>query len=144
MAKRKKSKRERYKTGKFWKRIREVVITRAKGMCELCKNPNPPFDIDHCWTRGIDDLYFDLSNLTALCKSCHYKKSKHIDGVEKFVDKLVKEREGVFEWNRMELIAKAKAPMKEPWTDEMLENLISGYEKLYQEECVLGARRKKR
>ena len=49
--------------------IRENVLRRSKGKCELCGKDG--CDIDH-----IDGASSDLSNLQLLCKDCHNQKTQ--------------------------------------------------------------------
>lgn len=53
---------------KLSREIRENVLRRSKGKCELCGKEG--CDIDH-----IDGASSDLSNLQLLCKDCHNQKT---------------------------------------------------------------------
>ena len=76
--------------GYLWRKIRERVIKRAKGLCEECLRlgfVTAGCDVDHIKSKakgGTDDLENlqllggtdDLENLQLLCKECHKKKTQ--------------------------------------------------------------------
>jgi len=52
---------------------RRCVISRSEGQCASCHGP-PPFDVDHIVPVALGGTD-DLSNLQALCKPCHRRKT---------------------------------------------------------------------
>ena len=87
--------------------------------------------MDHCFGRKNAILLFSLSNLTLLCKLCHFKKTYTIRGYEKLVDDRVKHREGLAWWaSAFNEIQKSKK-----WDRETLENKI---EELADSLCRVG------
>lgn len=57
------------KSRRLSRSIRESVLERSKGKCEICEKPGA--DIDH-----ISGSSSELTNLQYLCKSCHNSKTE--------------------------------------------------------------------
>lgn len=106
---------------KCWKLVREVVIRRAAGRCELCGKAGE--QVDHCFSRQVSRLFYDTRNLTLLCAICHFKKSYRIDGFEKLVDDIVRRREGMEWWLRVQNVARDLRPHK--WEISDLEAIVN-------------------
>lgn len=63
---------------KTWKAIREKVILRDNGCCQLCIRNNfieyRNLQVHHIIKRADDEsLVYELDNLVTLCRSCHDK-----------------------------------------------------------------------
>ena len=83
---------------KIWLVLRQAAILRDGGKCQICYK-KADLQVDHCFTRAIGRLHFDLSNLTTLCAKCHTSKSLRKGGpVDKQVDEIVRRREGNDWW----------------------------------------------
>ena len=78
---------------KIWLVLRQAAILRDGGKCQICYK-KADLQVDHCFTRAIGRLHFDLSNLTTLCAKCHTSKSLRKGGP---VDKQVKSCAGAKE-----------------------------------------------
>ena len=61
-----------------WKRLRLQLLSR-RPICQRCKKYNKittAIDVDHIQEhKGNRDLFFNINNLQALCKSCHSWKT---------------------------------------------------------------------
>jgi len=68
--------REVYSTTR-WRLVRDLAMTRAKGLCEICYENGiieKGVICDHIVPiKANDELTWDLSNLRILCRSCHNK-----------------------------------------------------------------------
>ncbi len=66
-----------------WQRLRKQVLTKQP-LCVEClkvKRITPATVVDHIKPhKGDADLFFDVSNLQPLCKSCHDRKTAKEDG----------------------------------------------------------------
>ena len=78
---------------KAWDLIREIILNRAGFRCEICKSKDN-LQVDHCFSRTCKLLYYDMANLTCLCKSCHFKKTYRQEVMDLRVYRLVEKREG--------------------------------------------------
>ena len=108
--------------------MKEAVWRRDKATCQLCGAKNIPCDVDHWISRRNMSTYFDLNNLTLLCKSCHTKKSfGYADFTERVTD-IVREREG--EAVMQELRQTANTVKK--WQIDEMEHLIEIYKNIFQ------------
>lgn len=91
---------------KLWADLKLKVRERANGFCELCGSQER-LETDHCFSAsGAVRLRYDIRNLTLLCNSCHTKKSYNVGGYEKLVDGIVKIREGIDVFEKMQKLAK--------------------------------------
>lgn len=83
-------------------------------MCSSRQMTNAGTEVDHCFSRDVMQLHFDVRNLTMICRSHHQEKT--FTSNEK-VFYVVKRREGVkwFEW------ARAIALSKKPGSPNILE-----------------------
>lgn len=105
---------------KIWEILRLQAKERDKDKCALCGNPED-LQIDHCFSASqAVRLRYDLRNLTTLCSICHTKKTYCIEGFEKRVDELVKEREGINVWKEMFLLSQKSGT----WTLFELEQML--------------------
>lgn len=60
---------------RLWKKIREMVIARDQGLCQICLKRGLTVagtDVDHVNNDGNDN---DLTNLMLLCHECHSLKT---------------------------------------------------------------------
>lgn len=96
-----------------WQLCREIVKIRDRGKCAICSSKER-LQVDHCFTRATRALFYDISNLTLLCGSCHFAKSKtkkcHADLK---VYRHVMDREGLDKFNEMSAIDDALKPFPE-------------------------------
>ena len=64
---------------RIWKQIRQQVIRRDKGICQMCNKPyelgGKSAQIDHIKPVNQGGAELDLCNLQLLCFSCHASKS---------------------------------------------------------------------
>jgi len=60
-----------------WRRLRKAVMERDAWMCRHCGKPTGESgNCDHITPhKGDWELFVSLSNLQALCQSCHSRKS---------------------------------------------------------------------
>lgn len=65
---------------------------------------------DHCFSRRNRAIFYDPSNLSILCQSCHFLKTHRIKGADLGVYRLVEAREGKGEFKRLYDIAKLHRP----------------------------------
>lgn len=99
---------------------------RDKSTCQICgatKDKGAVIQVDHCFTRKAKQLFYDTRNGTILCKSCHTKKTYHVQGFEKIVDDFVRRREGIDWWVSAMHQARYGGAVK--FTYQELEDLIS-------------------
>lgn len=82
---------------------------RAGGRCELCKS-DVDLQIDHCFSRSVKEIFYEPSNLTALCQVCHFQKTYHIRCRDLDVYAHVMNREGKDEYQRLKDLARAMKP----------------------------------
>lgn len=60
---------------RLWQKIRQMVITRDQGLCQVCLKRGLTVagtDVDHVNNDGNDN---DLTNLMLLCHECHSLKT---------------------------------------------------------------------
>lgn len=92
-----------------------IVVSKAvherDGKCQICGSTDT-LQVDHCFSRAISLLHHDIKNLTLLCRSCHFKKSYCVGGMEKRVDEVVRKREGEDWWDCALNYAKSHKPHK--------------------------------
>ena len=66
-----------------WHKVREEVILRAKGRCEVCGKPGTEVHHKiHLTLDNVDDpsIALNLDNLLLLCKECHNKMHGRVNG----------------------------------------------------------------
>jgi len=67
-----------YKTPQ-WRKLRYQALRRDRGICVICEREGyqrMATDVDHIIEHSGDiELFYDLSNLQSLCKSCHSRKT---------------------------------------------------------------------
>ena len=68
-----------------------AAVNRRDKKCQLCGSQQI-LQADHCFSRTVKALFFDIRNMTLLCSGCHTKKTFTIKGHEKALDELVRER----------------------------------------------------
>jgi len=86
---------------KIWLVLRVKAVKRDEHRCQVCGNSGPKagLQIDHCFSRRIGRLHFEIENLTTLCSRCHTIKSFQKGGsLDKQVDEIVRSREGYGWW----------------------------------------------
>jgi hypothetical protein len=85
-------------------------------------NHSSTYQIDHCFSRTIKELFLDLANLTKICSTCNQAKgsgkisSSKKDAITIAVHEIVKKREGIDTYNRLLEIASRLASFPE-WRD---------------------------
>ena len=55
---------------------------------------NGPLQVDHCFTRGDKNLFYDVRNGTVVCASCNAAKNFKNKSVDRAIDDIVRRREG--------------------------------------------------
>lgn len=114
---------------KTWKLVSVYIRKTANnGKCEMCRNKAT--QVDHCFSRRVKELFFNLSNLTALCGSCHTKKTYLMNAYDLKVYAFVEAREGKDVYDQMFWIAKAHKPFPKWSNREWLENKLEWAEGL--------------
>ena len=93
---------------KNWDLCREIVRIRSGNSCELCDSPYE-LQTDHCFSRTKKQLFYEISNLTLLCSSCHTSKTYNIGDKVLEVFEHVERREGA-KFFKMREIAKRNGP----------------------------------
>ena len=76
-SKKKHSKLEKFYKSDRWHMARDIVITRANGLCEKCGQPGlEVHHIIHLTPDNVDDVSISINpkNLIYLCKECHNKE----------------------------------------------------------------------
>jgi 5-methylcytosine-specific restriction endonuclease McrA len=76
-----------------WEKVRQYVIARANGLCEMCKAKGiikPGREVDHIveLTDGNKrdwDVAYNPDNLQLLCGDCHNDKHDRSIGLQKFI-----------------------------------------------------------
>ena len=119
---------------RLWK---EVCHKRDGGECQVKKhfpniaiNHSNTFQIDHCFSRTIKELFLDLSNGTEICSTCNQAKgsgkisSSKKDAITIAVHEIVKKREGEDTYQRLLEIASRLANFKDWKNIEWLEMQI--------------------
>lgn len=92
---------------KNWDLCRKIVRFRGN-VCELCESPYE-LQVDHCFSRKVKQLFYEISNLTLLCSSCHTKKSFNQEDLALRVFEHVENREGA-KFYKMREVAKRGGP----------------------------------
>lgn len=100
---------------KNWDLCREIVRLRNNNGCELCGSIFE-LQVDHAFSRTKRQLFYEISNLTLLCSSCHTAKSfnqgdkvlevfEHVEkreGVKFFKNREIAKKNGPFgDWNKI-------------------------------------------
>lgn len=123
---------------KLEKIIKEIVFMRDGGVCQVQANyPNIKIShsgclqMDHCFSRSIKELYYDLANLTLICSTCNAAKGSNRiavtkrDAVTVAVHEIVKNREGEDTYNRLLEIGSGLCAFQEVnkvwWLEEQIE-----------------------
>lgn len=107
------------------------TFLRDLGKCQvqemfpmIAVNHSDIMQSDHCFSRSIHELFFDVSNRTLICSTCNcIKGSGNIcatkkDAVTIAVHEIVKHREGIDAYNRMLEIAQRKCAFKD-WSNPL-------------------------
>lgn len=118
--------------------IKKIIYIRDGGVCQVQKHyPNIAINhsevkqVDHCFSRTIKELYFDLANLTLICSTCNGVKGSNKIAVSKkdaitvAVHEIVKKREGEDVYNRLFEISSRLAHFPEwkniAWLEKQIE-----------------------
>jgi len=109
-----------------------ACLRRDKQACQLCHTskrefPNLVLQVDHCFSRRMQEIHYDHRNGTTLCKGCHTRKTFNVGGADYALYKLVERREG--EAVMMEMQGKNKV---KKWTALELENQMFHLDSLFQ------------
>ena len=105
----------------------KAAVHRRDKVCQLCKSSNVSFDVDHFISRRNMATYFDINNLTLLCKSCHVKKSFGYQDYEMRVMDVVCEREGKDVCEEL----RTKSRQIKKWDIDTLTELAKTYSRLF-------------
>lgn len=108
---------------------RQIVNKRDGEGCQVKKhfpniaiNHSQVYQIDHCFSRTIKELFLDLANLTKICSTCNQAKgsgkisASKKDAITIAVHEIVKKREGEDTYQRLLEIASSLASFPE-WRD---------------------------
>jgi hypothetical protein len=103
-----------------------VVDKRDGDGCQVQKhfpniaiNHSDTYQIDHCFSRTIKELFLDLANLTKICSTCNQAKgsgkisASKKDAITIAVHEIVKKREGEDTYQRLLEIASRLADFKD-------------------------------
>ena len=101
---------------------KEIVNKRDGDGCQVKKhfpniaiNHSNTYQIDHCFSRTIKELFLDLANLTKICSTCNQAKgsgkisASKKDAITIAVHEIVKKREGEDTYQRLLEIASSLA-----------------------------------
>ena len=58
-----------------WKRLRRVILDRDGWRCQSCGKAGR-LEVDHILAVHLDGAFWDLGNLQALCRDCHFAKTR--------------------------------------------------------------------
>lgn len=99
---------------KMWK---EACIARDGRKCKVKEyitgiTHTEIIQVDHCFSRSIKALFLDVSNGTVVCSGCNMQKN-FSSGIDKIIDKIVRDREGVEKFDLMLKIALEHKPFKD-------------------------------
>jgi len=108
-----KDKKKRAIEKRLWNLIIEIAVRRSK-KCEFAGCKKDGAQRDHCFSSMVSALRFDHRNITNLCAGHHTQKTFCVNGAEKVIDAVVREREGEAWWREAMSISQSKAPFK--WT----------------------------
>lgn len=61
-----------------WKTLRRKVLDRADGVCEECSSIGE-IQVHHIKPVSLGGAIWDLSNLKAVCRSCHLAEHRKIE-----------------------------------------------------------------
>ena len=105
---------------------KEIVDKRDGEGCQvqihypnIAINHSDTYQIDHCFSRTIKELFLDLANLTKICSTCNQVKGSGKIGASKkdaitiAVHEIVKKREGEDTYQRLLEIASRLADFKD-------------------------------
>ena len=105
---------------------KEIVDKRDGEGCQvqihypnIAINHSTTYQIDHCFSRTIKELFLDLANLTKICSTCNQAKgsgkisASKKDAITIAVHEIVKKREGIDTYNRLLEIASRLANFKD-------------------------------
>lgn len=119
------------KAERIWK---EICLRRDGRECQIKKRfpevktkHSKVFQVDHCFWRFDKNLFLEPSNGTVICSSCNLQKSFGHRAIDKLVDTIVQEREGLDKYNEMLIKATTWEPNPD-WTNR--EWLIKKIEEL--------------
>lgn len=125
---------------------KQVVDKRDGEGCQVQRhfpniaiNHSKVYQIDHCFSRTIKELFLDLANLTKICSTCNQVKGSGKIGASKkdaitiAVHEIVKKREGEDTYQRLLEIASRLADFKDWKNIEWLEMQIKILQQLLSE-----------
>ena len=105
---------------------KEIVNKRDGEGCQvqihypnIAINHSNTYQIDHCFSRTIKELFLDLANLTKICSTCNQAKgsgkisASKKDAITIAVHEIVKKREGIDTYQRLLDIASRLASFPE-------------------------------
>ena len=110
----------------FCEKEMKAAVHRRDMVCQVCFGRGP-YDVDHWISRRNKSVYFDINNLTLLCKPCHTRKSYEYADYPQRVTDAVQRREG--EQVMEEIRCKSRQIKK--WTPDELNELAETYKKLW-------------
>lgn len=88
---------------KNWELCRQIKFELVGRRCEIC-GESQGLQVDHCFSRNDKELFYEISNLTVLCESCHNHKTYRRCAMDLKVYEIVETREGSHEFNRLRKI----------------------------------------
>ncbi len=88
---------------KNWELCRQIKFELVGRRCEIC-GESRGLQVDHCFSRNDKELFYEITNLTVLCESCHNHKTYRRRAMDLKVYEHVEAREGSNEFNRLRKI----------------------------------------
>lgn len=86
------------------------------------------FQVDHGITRQDHHLFFEPSNATVICSTCNLMKKRHQCGVDRAVDEIIIDREGLEKFNEMKALHLSGQPNHEWGKIHWLEYIVDKLE----------------
>lgn len=127
------------KAERLWK---EIAFLRDGHECMVRKNfpqiqikHSEIMQVDHCFSRQDKNLFFNPKNSTIVCSSCNMAKGFKNRSIDRAIDKIVTQREGVEEFTRMMGInqtMRANVNWGKIWWLETVVQELEEYKKIYQ------------
>lgn len=125
--KRKKKSKAQKLRDKAWELCKKIVSERDGRKCQICHDTENQLQLDHCFSRKISRIHYDIANLGFLCATCHCHKSFENNSNKYRVYELTRKREGNKKFEEMMAIADEMGAFPEInrvwWLEELIETL---------------------
>lgn len=86
------------------------------------------YQVDHAISRRNKHLFFETSNGTVVCSSCNQAKGFKNKSVDRAIDQIVIDREGLERFNEMVRLDQSQTPNHEWGKVYWLETVVKGLE----------------